>query len=65
MILFIRDVGAALSSEILKTRRTLALGLAFLAPLLIIGLEFLIILQRTTASFSERFIPPGRLWHWA
>jgi hypothetical protein len=40
---FISDLGVALSAEILKTKRTLALRLAVLAPLLVALLEFLIL----------------------
>jgi len=42
---FLRDLGAALSAETLKTKRTLALRLAFVAPLLVVFLEFLIFWQ--------------------
>ena len=46
MAVFLRDLGAALAAESLKLRRTLALRLAFLAPLLIVWLEFLLFWQR-------------------
>jgi len=39
---FFADLFAALSSERLKTKRTLALRLAFVAPLLVVFLEFIV-----------------------
>ena len=42
MTRFLRDLAAALSAEILKTRHTLALRLAFIAPVLVVLLQFLV-----------------------
>lgn len=39
---FFQDLGPALAAETLKAKRTLALRLAFIAPLLIVLLEFLV-----------------------
>jgi hypothetical protein len=55
---FARDLGITLGSELLKMRRTLALALAFLAPLLIVLLEFLVFWQNgEQMSASE-----GDMW---
>ena len=42
----IRDLGPALAAETLKMKRTLALSLTFLAPLLVVALNFVIYWQR-------------------
>lgn len=58
MTTFVSDLASALSAETLKMKRTLALGLAFLAPLLVVFLEFLLFLQR-----GELMIPKsGNIW---
>jgi lantibiotic transport system permease protein len=50
---FFTDLVPALEAEMLKTRRTLALTLAFLAPALVVGLEFCILIQRANGPFPE------------
>jgi hypothetical protein len=54
MAAFLLDLGAALAAESLKLRRTLALRLAFLAPLLIVFLESLLFYQR-----GEKLVTSG------
>lgn len=51
---YLSDLGAALSSEMLKTKRTLALRLAFIAPLLVVLLEFLIVWQQGAKAGRSR-----------
>lgn len=55
---FARDLGPALSAEALKLRRTLALSLAFVAPVLLVGLEFCIFVDRGAEMTPE----DGRIW---
>ncbi len=53
-----QDLGAALQAEILKTKRTLAFGLAFLAPVLVVWLEFMVFWNR-----GEQMAPgDGDIW---
>ncbi len=52
---FIRDLTAAVRAESLKTKRTLALRLAFVAPLLIVFLQFVILWHN-----GAKMIRPGR-----
>jgi hypothetical protein len=50
---FLADLGPALQAEMLKTRRTLALTLAFLAPLVVIGLEFCVLLRQASLGLGN------------
>jgi hypothetical protein len=55
MSAFWHDLGPALAAELLKLKRTLALALAVLAPLLVVLLNLLVYWQR-----GSTMVPPGK-----